>query len=35
MVVLAIFILTGIDRSIESVLVAWSPGWLTNITTLF
>jgi cytochrome c-type biogenesis protein len=35
MVVLASFILTGIDKSIESVLVAWSPGWLTKITTLF
>jgi cytochrome c biogenesis protein CcdA len=35
MVVLGFFILTGIDKSIESVLVAWSPGWLTDITTLF
>jgi cytochrome c biogenesis protein CcdA len=35
MVVLAIFILTGIDKSVESVLVAWSPGWVTDITTLF
>jgi cytochrome c-type biogenesis protein len=35
MVVLAVSILTGIDRSIETALVAWSPEWLTNITTLF
>ena len=35
MAVLALSILTGIDKSIESVLVAWSPGWLINITTLF
>ena len=35
LVVLAIFILTGIDKSIETVLVAWSPGWLTKIATLF
>jgi cytochrome c-type biogenesis protein len=35
MVVLAVFILTGIDRSIETGLVEWSPEWLTNITTLF
>jgi cytochrome c-type biogenesis protein len=35
MVVLAIFILTGIDKSVESVLVAWSLGWVTDITTLF
>jgi cytochrome c biogenesis protein CcdA len=35
MAVLALSILTGIDKSIESVLVAWSPGWLVNITTLF
>jgi cytochrome c biogenesis protein CcdA len=35
MVVLAVFILTGIDKSIETVLVAWSPDWLTNITTHF
>src|SRR5579863_2176303 len=32
---LALSILTGVDKSIESVLVAWSPGWLINITTLF
>jgi cytochrome c-type biogenesis protein len=35
MAVLAVFILTGIDRRIEARLVAWSPEWLTNITTLF
>jgi cytochrome c-type biogenesis protein len=35
MVVLAIFILTGIDKSIETALAAWSPGWLINIATLF
>ena len=35
MVVLAIFILTGIDKSVESVVVAWLPGWVTDITTLF
>jgi cytochrome c biogenesis protein CcdA len=35
MVVLAVFILTGTDKSIETALVAWSPHWLINITTLF
>jgi cytochrome c-type biogenesis protein len=35
MIVLAIFVLTGIDKSIETALVGWSPDWLTNITTLF
>jgi cytochrome c biogenesis protein CcdA len=35
MVVLAVFILTGTDKSIETALVAWSPHWLINITTHF
>lgn len=35
MIALAMFILTGIDKRIETALVAWSPDWLTNITTLF
>ena len=35
MVMLAIFILTGIDRRIETFLVVWSPAWLTDLTTFF
>jgi sulfite exporter TauE/SafE len=28
-------VLTGLDRSIEAVLVAASPQWLTELTTRF
>ena len=28
-------ILTGADKQIEAVLVEWSPGWLTTLTTRF
>jgi cytochrome c-type biogenesis protein len=35
MVVLAVFILTGIDKRVETALVAWSPDWLIDLTTLF
>jgi len=35
MAVLAIVILTGSDRQFETVLVAWSPHWLTALTTRY
>jgi cytochrome c-type biogenesis protein len=35
MVALALAIIAGVDRSIEARLVAWSPEWLTDITTRF
>lgn len=35
MVVLAVGILTGFDRHLEALLVAWSPDWLTELTTRF
>jgi cytochrome c-type biogenesis protein len=37
MVLLAtgVFILTGVDKRIETVLVDASPAWLTNLTTRF
>lgn len=30
-----IAILTGLDKIVEARLVAWSPEWLTNLTTRF
>jgi len=35
MLVLAVGILTGTDRQLETVLVAWSPHWLTALTTKY
>ena len=35
MVALALAIVAGVDRNIEATLVAWSPEWLTDITTRF
>jgi cytochrome c biogenesis protein CcdA len=35
MVAFAVAIVAGVDRSIETVLVAWSPVWLTDIATRF
>ena len=35
LVAVAALILTGTDRSLEAALVAASPAWLTNLTTMF
>lgn len=35
LVAVAALILTGADRSLEGALVAASPAWLTNLTTMF
>ncbi len=35
MVLAGAFVLTGLDRVVETVLVNGSPGWLTNLTTRF
>ncbi|MDR6830777.1 cytochrome c biogenesis protein CcdA [Bosea sp. BE271] len=32
---LSLLILTGLDKQLEAVLVAVSPGWLTRLTTTF
>ncbi|HEY0206028.1 MAG TPA: cytochrome c biogenesis protein CcdA [Acetobacteraceae bacterium] len=34
-VLVAALILTGLDRQLETALVAASPAWLTNVTTQF
>ena len=34
-VVVSLLILTGLDRSVEAVLVTASPAWLTDLTTQF
>ena len=34
-VLTALFILSGVDRTVESWAVANSPGWLTDLTTRF
>jgi cytochrome c-type biogenesis protein len=35
MLLIAIMILTGLDKQLESILVQVSPDWLTNLTTRF
>ncbi len=35
LVAIGVVILTGADKQIESVLVEWSPAWLTAATTRF
>jgi cytochrome c biogenesis protein CcdA len=35
LILLAILILTGLDRQVEARLVDWSPAWLTALTTHF
>jgi cytochrome c-type biogenesis protein len=35
MVAFAFAIFAGVDRDIEAALVAWSPDWLTTLTTRF
>ncbi|HTV28811.1 MAG TPA: cytochrome c biogenesis CcdA family protein [Xanthobacteraceae bacterium] len=35
MLILAIVILTGADRQLETTLVGWSPHWLTALTTRY
>lgn len=35
LVVIGLFILTGLDKHLESALVAASPAWLTELTTRF
>ena len=32
---LGVMIVTGLDRGVEAALVAWSPQWLTDLTTRF
>jgi cytochrome c biogenesis protein CcdA len=34
-VVVGLAILTGLDKTVEAQLVAWSPEWLTALTTRF
>ncbi len=35
LILIGAVILTGADKQIEAVLVEWSPGWLTTLTTRF
>jgi len=35
MVVMGLFILSGIDRQFETVLTAWTPDWLLDATTRY
>jgi cytochrome c-type biogenesis protein len=35
MIIIAVMILTGLDKQLESVLVQASPDWLNNLTTRF
>lgn len=35
LLLIGIFILTGLDKHVEAALVAASPEWLTNLTTRF
>ena len=35
LVVVGIAVISGLDKSIEAVLVRWSPEWLTGLTTTF
>jgi hypothetical protein len=32
---LGAMIVLGLDRGVEAALVAWSPQWLTDLTTRF
>jgi cytochrome c-type biogenesis protein len=34
-VVLGVMIVAGLDKRLETILVAWSPQWLTELTTRF
>ncbi len=35
LVLVGFAVVSGVDKSIEAALVAWSPEWLTNLTTKF
>jgi len=35
MVVMALFIVSGIDRQFETALIAWTPDWLLDATTRY
>jgi cytochrome c-type biogenesis protein len=35
MVLVGAFIITGVDRHLEAILVGISPNWMTNLSTLF
>ena len=35
LVTLGVMVLAGWDKQVEAALVAWSPGWLTALTTRF
>jgi cytochrome c-type biogenesis protein len=35
LIILGVMIVSGLDRRLETVLVDWSPLWLTNLTTRF
>jgi cytochrome c-type biogenesis protein len=35
LIVIGVLVMTGLDKSIEAVMVAWSPEWLTTLTTRF
>jgi cytochrome c-type biogenesis protein len=34
-IAIGVLVLTGLDKSIETVLVGVSPQWLTDLTTRF
>lgn len=33
LIIIGLLMVSGLDRAVESRLVAWSPGWLTALTT--
>lgn len=35
LIAVGVFVLTGVDKSVEAALVEASPSWLTNLTTRF
>lgn len=35
LVLVGLAVISGLDKSIEAALVAWSPDWLTELTTRF
>lgn len=35
LVTVGVLVIAGLDKTIKAKLVAWSPQWLTNLTTMF
>jgi cytochrome c-type biogenesis protein len=35
LVLVGLAVISGLDKSIEAALVAWSPDWLTGLTSRF